>query len=391
MQNPSFQLYKLTYLLLASLLVLGACREPKPPTIEVPNSYQFERDGQSSVSYTGQAERLNMLAEIKSKLLTPGDEGALIAEQALVDAFANTGDNGGGLFSFSSTKQLKSKTFQPDLDSKLFENLFASAAAASVAGNAGTTATNGVAGLIAREDKGSTILVDENGREFTQLIEKGLMGAVFYHQIYNVYLTDARIGEEVENDSLSDGNNYTAMEHHWDEAFGYIGAPVDFRSNWPTDRKSELQFWANYSNTIDNVLDGQLGTNSAIMQAFIEGRTAIVNQEYEIKDAQRNILYTQLELVAAATCVHYINSTLAHLNEGKQGEAFHTLSEAWAFANALRYHPNRSLSLEDIETIMETDFGVEGNFWNVTAAGLNKAKATLVTAFPVMDAVKEIL
>lgn len=35
--------------------------------------------------------------------------------------------------------------------------------------------------------------VNANGREFTQLIEKGLMGAVFHSKIYTVYLTDTHI------------------------------------------------------------------------------------------------------------------------------------------------------------------------------------------------------
>ncbi len=380
------------WLWLSVLLGLGAsaCQDPTP-TVPVPEQYRFERNGQSSVSYVGQTERLNMLAEIKSGLLAAGDRGEVIGEQALLDAFANTGGNGGGLFSFASTKQLRDKTFPPDQDTRLFENLFAAAATASLAGNAGTPAAKGTAGLITREDNGKTILVDENGREFTQLIEKGLMGAVFLHQIYNVYLTDARTGNTVENDSLVEGQPYTEMEHHWDEAFGYFAAPIDFASLWPEARKGELRFWSNYSNTVDNVQDEKLGTNGAIMDAFIQGRTAIVNQEYVIKDAQRAILYTQFEQVVAATCVHYINRTLAALNAGKTGEVFHSLSEAWAFANALRYHPHRSLSLEDIEIIMEGDFGENGNFWNVTAAGLNKAKNTLVTAFPDLTAVKDAL
>ena len=113
----------------------------------------------------------------------------MVSEQALLDAYNNVGGNGGGLFGFESTKQLADKTFQPDLDDRLFETMFAEAAAASTSGQ---TAANGVAGLIVRENSGNTVLVDANGREFTQLIEKGLMGAVMYNQIYNTYFTEAR-------------------------------------------------------------------------------------------------------------------------------------------------------------------------------------------------------
>lgn len=359
--------------------------------ISTPSTYAFERNGATTVSYSGQTERLNMVAEIKSKVLAEGDNGNVISEQVLLDAYENAGENGGGLFTFTSTKQLKDKTFQPDLDANLFENLFADAAAASVAANGGQMASNGKSGLITREDKGSTILVDANGREFTQLIEKGLMGSVFFNQIYNVYLTDARTGDDVENVDLADGKNYTDMEHHWDEAYGYFDAPVDFVSAWPEDRNGELRFWSNYSNTVDNVNNDLLGTNDLIMEAFLNGRTAIVNQDWETKNASKDALYENLDLVAAATAVHYINSTLKYLNESKTGEAFHTLSEAWAFVNALRYNPNRKMDLADIEVIMNTDFGENGNFWNVTPAGLNKAKSSLVTAYPDMETIKDDL
>ncbi len=358
--------------------------------IDTPATYTFTRNGESSVSYSGQTERLDQLEEIK-EYLKLADAGGVISAQALLDMFANTGDNDGGHFSFSSTKQLKDKTFVPDLDVQLFEDLIARAAAASVDGSGGAVASNGTAGLITRENSGSTILVDENGREFTQLIEKGLMGAVFYNQIYNTYLTADRIGDTVENVVLAEGKNYTAMEHHWDEAFGYWDPPVDFTSAWPAERASEDRFWSHYSNTVDNVSNGLLGTNDLLMTAFKEGRAAIVNNDVVTRDAQRDVLYQGLELVAAATAVHYINDTIEFLGEGNTGEAFHVLSEAWAFTNALRYNPQRSMSLEDIETIMESDFGADGNFWNATVLGLNTAKSKLVTVFPDLAPVQDEL
>lgn len=354
--------------------------------LEAPDTYTFMRNGESSVSYAGQTDRLNMVAEMKA-YIGEGDAGNAISEDALLAMFTNEGGNGGGNFSFTSDRQLANKTFAPDRDANLFEGLFADAAAASQAGANGVMAEDGTAGLIERAD-GGTVLVDENGREFAQLIEKGLMGAVFYNQIYNVYLTDDRIGPGVENDELEDGANYTAMEHHWDEAFGYFAAPIDFTSDWSEDEDGELRFWANYSNTVDQQLDG---TNDAVMAAYINGRTAIVNDNANAKNAARDVLYEELELIAAGTTVHYINSTLSALDAGEQGEAFHALSEAWAFANALKYSPRRTLSLDEIETIKEENFGANGNFWNVTPAGLNAAKATLVGAFPELAPVQDAI
>jgi len=355
--------------------------------IDSPATYSFTRNGETTVSYTGQNERLDMLEIIKKEILLKGDQGEVISEQALLAAFNNAEGNGGGLFLFETTKQLGNKTFQPDLDDRLFENLFASAAQASEAGSGGQMASNGIAGLITRESKGSTVLIDANGREFTQLIEKGLMGAVFYHQTFNTYFSDARTGDDVENTELRAGKNYNDMEHHWDEAFGYWNPPIDFSSEWPSDRADEDRFWSHYSNTVDP----HLGTNSIIMQGFIEGRTAIVNNDLDTKNVKRTEVAENLELVAAAVAVHYINAAQEALNKGNIGDTFHVLSEVWAFVNALKYYPNRKISLNAIEEIKEQDLGAEGNFWNVTPEGLTKAKATLVTAYPQLAPVQDEL
>ncbi|MDX1585534.1 MAG: DUF4856 domain-containing protein [Balneolaceae bacterium] len=354
--------------------------------INPPEIYEFSRNGESTVAYPGQTDRLNMVAEMKA-YVGQANQGDLISEQDLIDMYENTGGDGGGNFSFTSDRQLKNKTFAPDRDANLFTGIFADAEAASENGNAGIRAQNGVPGLIERENSGNDILVDANGREFTQLIEKGLMGAVFYNQIYNVYLTDNRIGPDVENDELAEGANYTPKEHHFDEAFGYFGAPADFSSPWPEAREDEARYWAHYADVSDDLVP----LIDPLMNSFILGRTAIVNKDQSALNDEVDKLYENLELLAAATTVHYINSTLTELSNSNQGEAFHALSEAWAFANALKYSPRRKISLNEIEQILNTDFGENGNFWNVTAQGLNNAKATLVDIYPDLESVQDQL
>lgn len=383
------------FIILILSLSISACNTSDSSDIDAPETYNFTRNSESSVAFPGQTDRLNMVEEIKAYVST-GNNGELLSEQILVDMFENTGGDGGGNFSFSSDRQLMNKTFAPDLennttDSLNYYELFKSAVSASENGNSGVQAANGVSGLIQRESKGSDILVSAKGHEYVQFIEKGLMGSVMYHQIFNVYLTDDRIGPNVENQAMSEGKNYTAKEHHFDEAYGYWDAPRDFTSPWPDNREAELRFWNNYSNVVDNVENGLLGTNEIIQDAFIQGRTAIINKNQEALDSQVDILYENLELVAAATAVHYINSTLAELNNGNQGEAFHALSEAWAFVNALKYSPRRKISINEINQIKFVDFGQDGNFWEVTTDGLNNAKATLVSIYPDLQPVQDQL
>lgn len=356
-------------------LLLSSCNDDEVPSVtevSVPSTYDFEREGSSTVSYTGQTSRLNQLGEIKAYLLT-ADAGSAVGAQALKDMYENTGGNGGGNFSTSYSTQLKDKT--SEFDRVYFEDLMEKTATASLAGAANTTASEGQAGLLTRGN-GNTILVDENGHEFTQFIEKGLMGAVFYYQICEVYLTDARVGDEVNNDVIVDGTNYTAMEHHWDEAFGYLGVPTDFLSN--TDG---VRFWGSYING-RNLL---LGSNATLMNAFLTGRTAIVNKNSNIRDAQRNIIYDELEKVVAATAVHYINSSLAATNDG---DRMHLLSEAYIFIQDLKYNSRAQITDAQINTILGTHIGT--NFWQVSVTGLNEAKNLLSSIYG-LDSVKDDL
>ncbi|REE00449.1 DUF4856 domain-containing protein [Marinoscillum furvescens] len=362
---------KLTSLFAITLLVLFASCEdsddpqPQDDQLAVPSTYEFTRNGESSVDYSGQTARLNMLAELKSYIAT-SHEGATLDEQKLLNMFANENDPFEDATLNASTKQLENKTFVADVE--FFKDILSSAATVSV--DAGDAA-EGQGGLIARSPD-NKILVDEKGWEYTQLIEKGLMGATFLHQIYNSYLTDAKIGNDVENEELSEGKNYTAMEHHWDEAFGYWGVNPEF------DTEGDNQFWGKYTYGRESYL----GSATALKDAFLKGRTAIVNKDYDERDAQRDIIYEQFEITAAATAIHYINESITDLNNADQGNLFHHLSEGYGFVLALKYSPYKQISTAEIEVILEEDFGTDGDFWTVTVEGLNKAKSTLVATYP---------
>lgn len=376
-------------LIISTSIVFFSCKDDDQSgmdpidMIDNVDNYEFFRENETSVSFSGQSERANMLASIKNYLKT-GDNGEIVEATTLKQAFENNGDNGGGLFDFTSTKQLKDKTFQPDVDDDYFGDLFEQAAIAS---KVGTPASQGQPGLIERESKGTNVLVNNKGHEFTQFIEKGLMGSVFLNQIYNTYLADARTGDDVDNETIVEGKNYTALEHHWDEAFGYFTAPGDFGSDWPEAREDEATFWANYSNTVDPLL----GSNDKIMNAFRQGRAAIVAKDNAAKNANRNILYKELELVAAGTAIHYINQSITAINQGNTGDLFHVLSEAYMFTRALTFSPQRTITLSQIHNIHNVDFGIGGDFWMVSAEGLNNAKNTIAAAYPSLEAVKDEL
>jgi len=175
----------------------------------------------------------------------------------------------------SSTRMLTDMS--PDLLDDYFGDLFEQAAIASKAGD---QAADRVPGLIMRASTGNEILVNNLGQAFAPFIEKGIMGSVFLHQILGVHLSDPFVGDTINNLDLIEGENFTALEHNWDIAFGFFQAPGDFGSDFPAARTDELRYWSAYA----HLLDPELGNSSKIMDAFRNGRNAIINNDLETKN-----------------------------------------------------------------------------------------------------------
>ncbi len=342
-------------LVLFGILILTSCDDTSDdPSYEIPQTYSFD-----NVDYSGQEARIAMLAEI-SAVAKAGNKGELVDADLLKAMFENSNNpfENGDLN--ANSKNLKSKTF--DLDVALIESFFEAQEQASL--SAGAVGSNGTAGVVTSNDGAKTYLFDENGYEYAQLIEKGLMGACFYYQMLGTYLTAEKIGEAVDNTEINEGKG-TAMEHHWDEAFGYTSLP----KNYPADTEG-LNFWAKYIQG----REGELNSGTKLMEAFIKGRAAISANDMETKNEMVDIIYTEFELVAGGTAIHYINAALTSYNDDALRN--HTLSEAWAFVNALQYNPNKSITTQKVKDIR----GLLGdNFYLVSRADLEAARAALAT------------
>lgn len=329
--------------------------------IPVPDAYSFK-----NVDYSGQTERLNMMDEMVAYMKTANTSGVSISGTKLKEMYENSGNH----FSFTSSKQLKDKTFS--LDQALFMALMDSLEMASLSTSPGS---DGVAGVVTSNDGSKKYLFDANGKEFGEIIQKGLMGAVFYYQVTGNYLTADKIGNDVDNTTVTEGKG-TPMQHHWDEAFGYFGVPVDFPEN-----KDGIRYYGKYSNARDPLL----GTNETLMNAFIKGRASILFEDYEARDEQVTIIKETWEKVIAATAISYLNKAKADLADDAIRN--HTLSEAVGFINALKYNPTRKITESQISTILGF---IGNNFYNVTTQGLDNARNELSTIYG-LDSYKNTL
>ncbi len=256
-------------------------------------------------------------------------------------------------------------------------------AAAATSQFTANTAADGQAGIATNNAGDKSYLLNANGMEWAQVIEKELMGACFYYQATAVYMGAGKM--DVDNSEVVDGEG-TAMEHHWDEAFGYFGVPKDFPAN-----TNDLVFWGKYC----NVHEGVYPLNDKMMNAFLEGRAAISAGDLDTRDEQIELLRKNWELVVAATSIYYLNNAKRNLNTDPAA-AYHGLSEVYGFVRSLEYGPGTgAITPANVAVILEELFGsadaMQANNYNVTETKIEAAKTSLVGYFSELAAVKDQL
>ncbi len=371
--------------LISGLMVFTSCSSdddgsPDEQGYEVPSTYEFSRNNETTVSFSGQSDRLNMLSELSTYLKTDTN-WPLDATKAL-NMYSNTDTPFENEDLNSSTKQLKDKTaasrdyFATNTVEKAeiqaeFEAWLEEVATVSVSGD--DTAVLGEAGIA----DGSR-LVDGNGLEIQQVIEKSLMGACFLDQILNNYLSDAVLNEgdnlfNNNNEVLEEGKNYTTMEHKWDEAYGYVyGAGGGL-------------YWDKYIGSVDGDPDF-VGIADEIDEAFRKGRAAIVNLDYDTRDEQIVILREKLSLIAAVRAVYYLQDGEAKLTDVATG--FHALSEAYGFIYSLQFTRNPAtdepyFTREEVQDMLTDLTSGENGLWDIDHLDdiLDELSAEIATEF----------
>ena len=209
-----FNFQTLFFIALAIAFTLSSCKKDSSlKDSDIPTTYNFE-----NVNYSGQTARLAMMAEITTYMKTANVSGTVVTAAVLKDMFANENNPFTDAALNADAKDIESKTFAADV-AKIKDYMDKLAALSGTT----TVASAGVAGIATSGT--SSYLVNENGVEYRELIEKSLMGALSYYQIAAVYTSADKIGDAVDNETVIAGEG-TAMEHHWDEASFEVVEPV---------------------------------------------------------------------------------------------------------------------------------------------------------------------
>lgn len=349
-------IYSTWILALAIGLGFSGCKSDKAEkAYKVPATYSF-----ANVDLDEQLEQMEMATAIE-EYMDGAKSGTQLEAQKLKNMFANINAPFADADLNTAEESLKDKTFIAASNS--LEQYMDSLAAISGSTQAGSP---GKAGMVQSLDGSKTYLLSGNGIDYIELIEKSIMGAVFYYQGTGPYMSDEEVGDDVDNETEVEGKG-TALAHHWDEAFGYLGMPMQY-----PQAKDQLQWWGNYIEEMNPALQNA----QTLFDAFIKGRAAIENNDLATKNEMRKVIKEEWERICAGVAIHYLNKGLNNFSD--DALRCHALSEGLGFATALFYNPDRKISDADYQQVVAA-FGT--NFYQVKAADLTAARDLLSTVY----------
>ena len=386
MLNNSKLLYFLSFLLMFTIGCEdeeAADNDTDTMTMETPTEFVFEsrfeeHAGESSVSYSGQVVRNLLVNDIKSLIASNVGGG----NTATINSMMANDDPNLAIYTGSGLNTVQTKYH--DISTSQLNDRLAAVTSYTDPGY-GANAQDMITGWVAESEGYS---VRPGGLDLGQMTQKVMWGAIAYWQGTSKYMS--KIPND-DNTMSDDGDPYTAMEHHWDESFGYFGAARDYNTGYSddTDRKTDPYNDSNGDGLIDfkteynmgwavtaakrDLVDGvavDYDFTKTIFDAYLEGRTLIYNQAPldEIL-VQRDIILNTWEKVVAAVSIHYINDTMSDLealiSAGDSNLAWDNLPESgdgykynihWAemraYAHGLIYNDFKLISDADIATVL---------------------------------------
>jgi hypothetical protein len=297
----------------------------------VPSVYNF-----TNVNDSSQAKLLLMADQIGAAINLGNTSGTVVSAQKLKDMLNNVNN----YFTDSSYKLnasgLKLSAFAPanavtDLNA-YFDSigLYSQSTVAAKQGTAGVSASS-----VSASKK---YLLSPNGVFYSQVVKKTFQHGIFGYNIANKYLTDS-VSNSVDNTTIVAGYG-TALQHNWDQAFGFFGVPVNF----PTATTG-----SKYLGSYCNQINAGYGSNTILMNAFLLGRAAINNKDLAAKTIQANTIIKNIELLNAGSVVQEMKETDANIDAGDAVAAYGTLSESLGFVRGLKYNTSTQKVITDAQ------------------------------------------
>ena len=330
----------------------------------------YSGDKTNSVKYTGQMARQVLHDSLKA-LVKTGDLNKMMAYYNGEDGLEIISPKSKDGFPVKQT--MIAEIGSGNLSGKMYKG--------AIAGWGGLTGPETIEHMMQKASEVEGGFDPNTGFDYTQLISKFAMGAVFYNQAVNNYLgKKMEIGQKPNSEPYKEGSYYTGKEHSWDEAFGYWGsaahalalsaednynvakkkdlASADHNGDGVVDLYSEMTYaHAYYASSYDK--GGKTDYLATVNQAFIDGRLVIRDAggrnlsfaERTEMLAARDTIRENWQKVIAESVFKYAGSTYKDLvaleiimdANGDTTEAFRKYAKHWGelkgFALALQCGP----------------------------------------------------
>ena len=242
------------------------------------------------------------------------------------------------------------------------ESLFDQIDAASNSVNA--TASQGVAGKL------GNYLVDAKGIEIAQIIQKSLIGALELDYIGNVLLDK---GLTADNHSVVGDNNYTQLEHNWDEAYGLLTLNPIYLAGSTNDARGTTEFGAG-----SYIWEYNKANFANIYPAFLKGRVAIVNNDVAEYQRQALFIRTEFEKALAAAALGYLEKWKTGADDAARA---HAIGEGLGFIYSLRFATVHGADAAFSDAILTNLIESPNGFWDLTVTKINAASDAIKSRF----------
>ncbi len=366
---------------------LSACNNDENPTTITPQlrksvdyakltdtttyaSFFADDAGIKTVDLTTGANRLLIFRAINTYNGTAVGTGATLDATVLKNMFSNTGSPFSGTANTglnSSGVQLRNVTASSlvtanaEKERLRIEEGFPKIATASKSVTA--TASEGKAGKL------GTYLVDEQGIEWGQIIQKGLIGAFQVDYIGNVLLSEKNL--TLDNTTLVAGKKYTQLEQNWDEIYGILTANAIYGSK-ATATSSGESFIGSY------LWEYNITDFTKIHGALLKGRAAIVNNDTKVLKEQAAFIHSAMEKSIAGAALGYLSKWKSGTTDAARA---HAMGEGLGFIYSLRYATLNKADAAFSDAILVGLIGVPNGFWGLTNAKIDAATIAIKTKF----------
>ena len=226
------------------------------------------------------------------------------------------------------------------------------------------------AASIGQAGKLGNYLVDDKGIEIAQIIQKSLIGALQLDYISNVLLDG---GLDADNHSLVSDNNYSALEHNWDIAYGLLTLNEVYLKGSTDAARGTTEFALG-----SYIWEYNKANYAQIYPAFLKGRAAIINNDRSELEDQAMFIRTEMEVAIAKAALGYLDKWKTGADNAARA---HAIGEGLGFIYSLRFAKLHGGDAAFSDNLINGLVDSESGFWDLDVTKINTASDAIKAKF----------